>query len=84
MAPADALFAGPRHPYTQALLAAVPVTTPDQRRPQPPLEGGVPSPIDLPAGCRFRERCPQAMPRCAVEAPALSADRHAVACHLYG
>jgi oligopeptide/dipeptide ABC transporter ATP-binding protein len=83
LAPADALFAAPRHPYTQALLSSVPVTAPDQRRSRPPLYGSVPSPIDLPAGCRFRDRCAQAMPRCAIAAPVLSGGLHAVACHLY-
>jgi ATP-binding cassette subfamily B protein len=84
LAAADALFAAPRHPYTQALLAAVPATTPSRRRDQPPLEGGVPSPIDLPAGCHFRDRCSHAMPRCATEAPVLAGGAHGVACHLYG
>jgi oligopeptide/dipeptide ABC transporter ATP-binding protein len=85
IAEADALFAEPRHPYTRALLAAVPATTPAARQPHAPLEGSVPSPIDPPPGCRFRARCAHAMPRCAEVMPPLDevATGHAVACHLY-
>jgi oligopeptide/dipeptide ABC transporter ATP-binding protein len=85
IAEADRLFADPKHPYTVALLASVPAETPAARKHAAPLEGQVPSPIDLPPGCRFAGRCPRAMPRCHEERPALRAiaPDHKVACHLY-
>jgi peptide/nickel transport system ATP-binding protein len=83
-APRAALFARPLHPYTRALLAAVPVDDPRLRRPRALLAGEPPSPLDPPSGCRFHPRCPQAVPRCAAEAPAPRelAPGHVVACHL--
>ncbi|MFO1265609.1 MAG: ABC transporter ATP-binding protein, partial [Rubrivivax sp.] len=71
-----ALFAAPRHPYTQALLSAIPVPEPPQGaggggRTRLILAGDVPSPAKPPAGCRFHTRCPHARPRCAEESPAL-------------
>ena len=78
------LFAHPRHPYTQALLSAIPVPEPGLRRERIILPGDVPSPIDPPPGCRFRQRCAYARERCAAEAPALIAEGgHAVACHFW-
>ncbi len=84
MAPRRALFRMPRHPYTESLLAAVPVADPSQRRERRIIQGDVPSPIDRPAGCHFHTRCPYAEARCRVEAPALRevAPGHHVACHL--
>jgi oligopeptide/dipeptide ABC transporter ATP-binding protein len=84
-APAASLFAAPRHPYTRALLDAVPVPHPSLRHPRELLAGEVPSPLDPPAGCRFHPRCAFAQARCRSEAPSLTADAgdHAVACHFW-
>ncbi|MFM1989956.1 MAG: hypothetical protein RJA99_2913 [Pseudomonadota bacterium] len=83
VAPAPLLFARPRHPYAQALLASVPVPDPARRRATVPLAGEIPSPLDPPSGCRFHPRCPKADARCRAEVPALRAagDGSAVACH---
>ena len=78
------LFANPRHPYTQALLASVPVANPKAKRLTPGIDGDVPSPINPPSGCAFHTRCRYVMDRCKVERPALADDRtgHQVACWL--
>lgn len=86
-ADADALLVRPRHPYTQALISAIPVPDPGRRRKRTILAGDVPSPIDPPAGCPFHTRCPHAEARCRSERPELrEVDRaggepHLVACH---
>ena len=81
-APADALFAQPRHPYTQALLSAVPVPDPRARRERKILAGDVPSATAPPPGCHLHLRCPFAVERCRAERPALvDTGGHAVACH---
>ena len=83
-APKGALFAAPRHPYTQALLAAIPVPEPGLRRTRAILQGDLPSPINPPSGCHFRTRCPHARERCAAEVPAVEFDgAHGVACHFW-
>ena len=88
IAPADELFMRPRHPYTGALLSAVPLPDPDlsDRREQIILVGDVPSPISPPSGCRFHPRCPKAVPVCVAEDPPLEprlgdGPEHPAACH---
>ncbi|MHB9006057.1 MAG: oligopeptide/dipeptide ABC transporter ATP-binding protein, partial [Limisphaerales bacterium] len=80
----DRLLGAPRHPYTQALISAVPMVDPDSKRRRIVLPGDVPSPIAPPNGCPFHPRCPVAEARCRVERPLLRevGDAHRVACHL--
>jgi oligopeptide/dipeptide ABC transporter ATP-binding protein len=84
-APTEALFARPMHPYTQALLAAIPIPDPTLNRERIVLGGDVPSPAAPPPGCRFHTRCPAVMPVCSKVEPPLIQVRtdHWVACHLY-
>ncbi|CEJ11507.1 Glutathione import ATP-binding protein GsiA [bacterium YEK0313] len=85
IAPRRGIFAEPKHPYTQALLSAVPVPDPGAARERIILKGDVPSPINPPKGCRFHTRCPYAFERCRVEEPQLKAtgEGHFAACHLH-
>jgi oligopeptide/dipeptide ABC transporter ATP-binding protein len=78
------LFARPQHPYTEALLSAVPVPDPDAAKKRIILRGDVPSPINPPSGCRFHTRCPYAFDRCSTEEPQLQEilPGHHAACHL--
>src|SRR5205814_8258004 len=78
------LFAHPQHPYTEALLSAVPTPAPRAQKKRIILAGDVPSPINPPSGCRFHTRCPYAFDRCRVEEPKIQEvrPRHFVACHL--
>jgi len=79
----QALFASPRHPYSRALLSAIPVPKPQARRARMILQGELPSALNPPSGCRFHTRCPFVVERCRAEVPELIADGtgHAAACH---
>ncbi|MUG68572.1 dipeptide ABC transporter ATP-binding protein [Paenibacillus campinasensis] len=81
----DKLYSAPRHPYTQALLSAVPEPDPDMRRARILLQGEVPSPADAPVGCAFHTRCPKVMDICRARRPELAetGEGHLAACHLY-
>jgi oligopeptide transport system ATP-binding protein len=87
IATANALYAAPLHPYTEALLSAVPIPDPTAKRQRIRLEGDVPNPIRPPTGCHFHTRCPiRVLPLCSTEKPPLreSSEGHFVACHLRG
>lgn len=79
------VFDNPMHPYTQALLSAVPVSDPDVKMNRIVLTGEMPSPVNPPSGCKFRTRCRHAMPICAEKAPVFKEyeEDHRVACHLF-
>jgi oligopeptide transport system ATP-binding protein len=84
LAPAAEVISAPKHPYTQALISAVPVVDPDSKRQRIVLPGDVPSPINPPSGCPFHPRCPVAqLPRCQAEVPVLRevTPGHWAACH---
>lgn len=87
IAPTEELYSSPKHPYTQALLSAIPFPDPlvERSRQHPPLAGEVPNLLAPPKGCPFASRCPQAMPKCHDVQPAFKelAPKHFAACHLY-
>ena len=84
IAPADTLYSRPNHPYTEALLSAVPTPEPGRKRDRITLSGDIPSPIDPPTGCVFRTRCPRAEKVCSEKMPKLVGlgEGHFSACHL--
>jgi oligopeptide/dipeptide ABC transporter ATP-binding protein len=81
----DELFSDPRHPYTQALLSAVPVPDPEHRTSRIVLKGDVPTPANIPSGCPFHSRCPHVMDRCRRDVPVLrdTGGDHVVSCWLH-
>lgn len=81
----DRLYQYPKHPYTQALLSAVPIANPDTKKERIILQGDVPSPANIPSGCAFHTRCQAATELCRTKRPALQdvGDGHLVSCHLY-
>ena len=81
LAATEDLFTAPRHPYTQALLAAIPVPVPGAAATRRVLGGDIPSPANPPAGCKFHTRCPHATDLCRTTRPALQGEGHQVACH---
>ena len=84
--PADSVIASPLHPYTDALIRAVPSPDPDKKRGEAVISGEIPSPINPPNGCRFHTRCPYAFERCTQDEPPLieAEPGHWAACHLIG
>lgn len=83
-APTRELFANPRHPYTRALLSAIPSLDPDDRGKAQKLEGEIPSPTNPPPGCKFHTRCAHAQPKCKTDEPKLEAENeHGVSCHFW-
>jgi oligopeptide/dipeptide ABC transporter ATP-binding protein len=82
VASAEDLYANPLHPYTRALLSAIPIPDPTRKRERIVLKGDVPTPINPPSGCRFHTRCPEAIPECSQIDPDLRevAPGHTVAC----
>src|SRR5690606_14654507 len=83
LAPVDELFARPKHPYTEALMSAVPQPDPDIKKNRIILEGEVPNPANPPSGCHFHPRCAYKTDKCMVQEPELNEieDKHYVACH---
>lgn len=84
LATTDELFANPLHPYTKALLSAIPIPNPKAKKERIMITGDLPSPSNIPTGCAFHTRCPFVMERCKVERPIMKEENgHSVSCHLY-
>jgi peptide/nickel transport system ATP-binding protein len=85
LADSERLIENPLHPYTQALIAAIPVPDPRSPKAEVKIKGEIPSPVNPPSGCRFHPRCPYAFDKCKVEEPKMKEVEpgHFVACHLY-
>lgn len=85
IAPKKEIYSNPMHPYTKALLSAVPIPNPDTKMNRTILQGDIPSPANPPSGCKFHTRCPQAMEVCKNQVPKFKdyGNEHKVACHLY-
>jgi oligopeptide/dipeptide ABC transporter ATP-binding protein len=81
----DEVFKSPKHPYTVALMSAIPVPDPKHKMEKQIPRGEIPSPINPPSGCRFHPRCPSAFDRCSKEEPGMTriSETHYVACHLF-
>lgn len=86
VAPSEAIYANSRHPYTRALLSAVPIPDPNPKKDRMVLEGDVPSPVNPPSGCNFHPRCPFKEKICSEVEPVLefTSDGHGAACHVFG
>jgi oligopeptide/dipeptide ABC transporter ATP-binding protein len=84
IAPSRELYTQPKHPYTEALLSAVPIPDPSAKKKRIVLTGDVPNPVNRPSGCHFHPRCPKATERCRIEEPVLKSvgEQHQAACHL--
>ncbi len=85
LAGTERIFSGPEHPYTQALISAAPTLDPARKSVVEAVQGELPSPLNIPSGCPFHPRCPQAFDRCRVDIPLLKTNEvgHFTACHLY-
>ena len=85
VAPSSELYVDPKHPYTRALLSAVPIADPTRKKSRIMLKGEIPSPINPPSGCKFHPRCPEVMEICSEVTPPLIhiSEKRQVACHLY-
>jgi oligopeptide/dipeptide ABC transporter ATP-binding protein len=86
IAPSEAIYSNSRHPYTRALLSAVPIPDPKPKKDRMVLEGDVPSPVNPPSGCNFHPRCPFREKICSEVEPTLefSSNGHGAACHVFG
>lgn len=84
-APTESVLQDPKHPYTQALVQAVPVPDPQNERARISIDGKIPDPLNVPTGCRFKDRCPEQMEICdqMPKSRSIESNERRVACHLY-